>query len=152
MSWNLSDVITVIENAINGNSAINAHCLTTFGKIPTIFIGIDPRKPPKFEESCPVIAVWTGGRARSQDQSHRMHTVSIGCGIKDTTQTRTGQSIRFKGLEKIDTFANMVEEAVVKAMNAAGFATSQEPSHEDENIDSFFKATWTFIIRCPSRL
>lgn len=152
MSMNLKDALALIELTVSTDATISAHCSEVFGKAQSVLIGINPLNPPKLEEHCPVIAVWVGGRARISDQSHRIHTVNVGVGIRDEEQIISGKVRRFCGLATLDDFTNVVEAAVTKALNTAGFASTQEAVHEDENTYPYFRAVITYLIRCPSRL
>lgn len=152
MSTNLKDALAVMKTAVSTSAVISAFCTANFKKQPTIFVGINPLNPPQLEQYCPVIAIWVGGRSRVANQAYRIHAVNIGTGIMDNTQTVTGNVHEFRGVTTLDNFANLVEEVVVKALNASGYATTQEPAFEDENTCPYFKAVNTLMVRCPSRL
>lgn len=158
MSTNLKDVLDLIATTLDGHAAINAWCLEKFNKIPTIFIGVSPTNPPKFEGNCPMIVAGPGNRHRETHQAHRVHSIRVGCAIESNVQTKSAseQVVRFTGVDLIDDFAGLVEAAVTKAMNAAGYPAVQEPEFDDEiTADAkiyVFKAMWTYTVRCPSRL
>lgn len=154
MSTNAKDAVTVAQNAVNGNTTINTWCMTKYGKNPTIFVGIDPLKPPPFSGNCPMIIICFGIRAREADQRYRAHSVRIGVAVedKDNRQARTGQIVRFLGCDDLDDFADLVEKEITRALNAAGYASTQDPDIEDECIPPYFVGRWSYLIRCPSRL
>jgi len=152
MSTNLKDALALIKTTVATDTDISTFCLDRFSKAPTIFLGINPLNPPVLEKHCPVIAVWVGGRARVQNQSHRVHAINLGTAIMDDAQIRSGNVHEFRGVTTLDDFANLVEEKVVKALNAAGYSTTQEPAFEDENTCPFFRAVNTLMVRCPSRI
>jgi hypothetical protein len=146
----LKDVLSLIKTTLAGNAEIDAWCGETFGRAPMIFVGIDPRKPPQLEQNCPMICVITDGRRRERNQSYLEHTIHIGCAIKSDTQERTGNTVVFKGIELIDDFANLVEAVITKAFNQNGYASTQEAVFGDDVDPSFFKAHWSYNIRCQS--
>lgn len=156
MATNLKNALDLISTTLDGNATINAWCLTNFHKIPTIFIGISPTNPPKFEGNCPLIIVGPGTRYREQNQAHRTHTIKVGCAIESNAQTKSTseQVTRFTGVDLLDEFANLVENAITKAMNKNGYPSMQEPEIEDEiTADAtifVFKAIWSYTLRCPA--
>lgn len=152
MSTNLKDALTLIENTLANDQDIIAWCLEKFNKQPTVIIGIDPHDPPEFEPNCPMICVASGGRARESNQAIRMHMIHVGCAINCDITTKNGNVTRFKGIDLIDEFYDLVEQKITKAMNQNSFATTQEPTAEDETVYPYFKVTWSYAIRCPSRI
>lgn len=150
----LSSILDLVQTTLDGNATINAYCLAAFHRIPSVFIGLNPLDPPDFSGNCPMIVVGTGTRARETNQANRIHTIRIGTAIEDksTAESASGQVIRYAGITALDEFADVVEKEITKALNAAGFAATQEPEFEDETIPPYFKATWSFTVRCPSRL
>lgn len=152
MSANLTQVLDLVQTTLDGNSAINDHCLSVFQRLPTIFIGLNPANPPKFDGNCPMIVAGPGTRHREESQAHRVHQLRIGVAIQSSTQTHVGQIVRFAGLAMVDDLANLVEKIITRALNANSYASIQEPETEDETIGDIFKVIWTYQIRCPSRL
>lgn len=152
MSTNLKDLMAILETELVSNTTINTFCTTNFGKLPKIFIGIDPRNPPELQDNCPMIIIAAGSRAREEKQMLRFHTLHVGCAIEKNIQTRTGRVVKFPGSDLVDDFMNVVEAAVTKKMNTSGYSSSQDPSFEDENTFPYFKAIVTYVVRCPSIL
>jgi len=151
---NLKNLLDLVETTLDGNVDINAWCMTNFNKIPTVFIGLNPGNPPPFDGNVPMIVVGTGTRHREPNQAHRAHQIRIGCAIQSDTQIRSAsqQVVRFKGLQLIDDFTNLVEKKITTALNANGFPSIQEPEVEDEIAGNNFKTIVTFTVRCASRL
>lgn len=148
----LKDVLALIRDTLAADATIRDWCSATFGKSHTVFVGIDPKKPPKLEENCPMICLVSDGRRRERNQAYLEHTVHIGCAIKSDTQERTANTVTFKGLELIDDFADLVEARVTKLLNQNGYAAVQESVFGDDAEPSFFKAHWSYNIRCQSIL
>ncbi|MBF0410929.1 MAG: hypothetical protein HQM10_26525 [Candidatus Riflebacteria bacterium] len=148
----LKTALSEVKAALNGNSAINSWCQENFGRIPKIFIGIDPKNPPEMEKNTPMICIGTGVRYREPAQAYIVHALDVACSIECNEIIVTGQVEEYTGINLVDEFALMVEKAVTKRFNSKGIPGTQEPSMTDSYQHPFYEAVWTYLIRSASRL
>lgn len=157
MSTDPRDAIAVMASALQADPTLGPWCAEKLGRSFAIFKEISVTDPPKMSEFAPLVELVIGARMREQNQAHRQATVFINCVLENdgVEKVRVGnerETVTLTGKVLLDEFACRVEAICTKALNSNGYASAQEMAVDDEAARPFFKACWTYTIRCPSRL
>lgn len=154
MIKNLNDVLVILAAAIEADATISAYCAAEFGKPLSILVGIDPKNPPKFDATAPMVLLSSGTRYREQLQAYLVHQLRVGIAMEcDDPPAKVGNITTYPGLAKLDALSVLVERCVTVALNGAGFAAVQAPEHEDITNHPMYEAVWTYDqISIPNRI
>ena len=148
----ITDVFDIVAATIRADTDISSFCQTRYKKAVRVFVGVDPMNPPEFE-NCPMVVITSSTRFRESRQAYRNHGIHVGAAIHDQNTTDENNVVRFLGIYRLEEFACLVETAVTKAMNAAGFQSDQTPGFEDVTTPPYFEAIWSYNqIRCKDIL
>jgi hypothetical protein len=82
----LMTIITAWGKALGQNAEINAFCLSKYNKTPTIYVGINKKKPPT-EDDCPYIVIRPGVKEEGELDVYS-YVISVGWAIKNENETR----------------------------------------------------------------
>lgn len=150
----LNDVFTILAAALEADASIAAYCAAEFGKPLSILVGIDPKAPPKFDTSAPMVLISSATRFREPLQAYLVHRLRVGIAVEcDDPPTKTGNVITYPGLEKLDEISVLVERCITTALNGAGFAAIQAPEYDDVTNHPMYEAVWTYDqISIPNRI
>lgn len=116
---NIITLVDKIITAISTNAALIMWCGTNYKKPPTIYKGIDLRKPPPSSE-CPVINVIPIKKNPNESMESVPHIVGVICQVHEdqtippsTTTTIDGVVIKeYVGIDNIEEFRKAVENAI----------------------------------------
>lgn len=150
----LNDVLVILAAALEADASVAAYCASKFGKPLSILVGIDPKAPPKFDVSAPMVLLSSGTRYREQLQAYLVHRVRVGVAVEcDDLPDQVGNIVTYPGLAKLDALSVLVERCITTALNGAGFAAVQSPEHEDVTNHPMYEAIWTYDqISIPNRI
>ncbi len=114
---NITTLLDKIITAVSTNASLITWCTTNYSKKPTIYKGIDLRKPPPSTE-CPVINIIPVKKNPSESEGIVPHVVGVICMVynnSDPTSTTTGGGVVIKeyaGVDNIEGFRKVIENAI----------------------------------------
>lgn len=85
----LATIITAWAQALVRSAEINAFCLLQYRRTPTIFVGINKKKPPT-EDDCPYIVIRPGAKEEGELDAYS-YVISVGWAIKNENETRISE-------------------------------------------------------------
>lgn len=112
-------ILTAMRDAVATSATIKAWTQANYSADHTVFVGIDPRKPPG-ESDCPYVVILPEHKKAGESADVIQHQFYLCCGICDEN-TRTGLATNiteYTGVQNIETFRGLV----LTALNAAAFS------------------------------
>lgn len=133
-----------IKDAWEHDETINRFCQDTFGKLPTIYIGVDDEAPPPAEEY--PLLVLEGIRSKRPRSGSQAHLITIGVGVVDKRVTRTDRTRVYQGLSSAATLLALAEGAVAQGCRGK---TTTESDTGQLSWFPIFVTTATITIEVP---
>lgn len=123
-----SDLLTTVRDAIAADQNLAAWCLDHLGSAPTVWLGIDPAKPPK-EDDYPIVCVLGADQSRGDNRGEITWELQLGVGVINDEISESGQVRTFTGLLQAAALREQVEDAVYRA-RIAGVGSSGASAEE----------------------
>ena len=106
------ELLSLIQETLADDMAVNAWCLDIFGKVPTVFLGMDEENPPD-QDHYPVIMILDCRETRGRHSRARSWSVEIGVGIVQPEILAVPQRRIYSGFLQAETFRSLVESALL---------------------------------------
>ena len=119
---NIFDFLMKIADKLKGNTKLKSYCVSTFGRGPALFVGVDPDNLPNLQDNAPLIQV-TVNRVE-QPSSDNGHTLSIdmalGINIESgKLDTDASNDVRYYvGYKQIEEITDLCLEIIDEEMNS----------------------------------
>lgn len=110
----LHTIINKIRDTLKNDSDIADFCLTKYSKPLTLFVGINPKNPPK-EAHCPFIVIFPVKKREGESLEEYSYNTVLWLGIKNDNAVTTGNVIEESGIEEISEFSQLVYMALRKS-------------------------------------
>lgn len=87
-----AELIEKLRDAVSGSTSLSAWCVSKYGKVPTVFVGIDIENPPA-EADYPVVVIEGITEVNGNAQNTLSWVADIGVGVYDETITSAAVTI-----------------------------------------------------------
>lgn len=113
-SISLETIAKKWRDAIANSTAIGDFCTTNYGKVPKIYVGLDPRHKPTSSD-CPYIVLGGFTKHEGLEQGTYHYAGSVGWVVYETAVASvTGQVNELQGLYHLDQLGQLIWEAIAE--------------------------------------
>jgi len=106
-------IMETIRNALAADSALLAWSQAQFGKLPTIYLGIDERKPPPADEF-PIVSLTGITFLQGEGAREIVGQIDLGVGVLQEEIISSGQMRTFKGLLQAEELRALAEDTLYR--------------------------------------
>ena len=121
---NATDLITKIKDLLSQTNSINTYCQTKYGKLPSIFIGIDINNVPRIEKY-PALILYDLKIERGLDKI--VYVVSIGVGIENNEIQTTDNVYSYTGFIESKELKELIEIELCATLGKITFLAEYIP-------------------------
>ena len=107
----LESIVKKWKDALVASTALNGYCQTNFGKLPKIYVGLDPRVS-RTQTDCPYIAISPISKQEGLDHSEYKYTCIVGWVILNNDTTTTGNVTELDGVYQLDQLGQLIWQAI----------------------------------------
>lgn len=147
----IKDVFDILIAEYTSNKALTDWCDLTYGERPKIYIGIDDEDIPEISGNL-AIRIVTGSRSRTRTMAYRAYGLKITGIIREPETATEDNIITIEGLEHIDRFISLIEEATIPVIQNSSIAITPLDGDMDSIAYPFIKAELSYLIEIPSKL
>jgi hypothetical protein len=149
---NITTLINLFRDTLKDNETISHWCETNFSKEHTVYKGMDQRNPPASTEY-PLVHLYPVNKRVGSGQDEASHVIGVTCGVyKDsvtTTDATHGVLKEYAGIDLLEAFRKLVENAVVAALPAEASLSMLNIEYETIEFFPFLLASMEFVITIP---
>lgn len=109
----LYDIVKKWRDKLAQSPEIVNYCQEKYGKAPTIYVGVNLKKPPT-ENDCPYIVILPGA-SREGETEQNEYVVNIGWAIRNDRIITVGNIQELAGIAEVSKFGELILDAVVEA-------------------------------------
>lgn len=144
------EIARIWMDAIRDSIAINDFCTATFGELPTLFLGADPRDLPGKKDT-PYIAILPhGSPSGGVSEEETRFGLSVFIGMKDDEIEKNDREVEYRGQRVIEKDFNPL---VLNELNISGEFIPDKVSWEVGQLDSgFFLLENVITVNLPNTL
>ena len=115
MSYYTSITIAeTVRDAIAAFSDLNAWSQTTFGSLPTIYLGVDEDQPAP-ESDYPIVGLVNVRRMGALTSNAITWEIDLGCAVLNTELATAGTTKTYTGLLQANYLTELVEQALLQS-------------------------------------
>lgn len=109
-----TQILSIIEDALEQDEQLNTWCQTELGKLPFIMSGYDPIKPPGAGHYPLIILFDIVSDKEALRETHITRQVAVSCGVENRNITKTGRRIKYDGMIQAESFREQISRAILK--------------------------------------
>lgn len=109
-----SNVLQAVLNALACDADMHAWCVETFGRGPSVHLGIDENRPPA-EDDYPLVALVGVEQVRGQDRRELEWKIFLGVGVVNDSIAQSGTVLSRTGFLQAETLRELAENALYRA-------------------------------------
>ncbi len=100
------------RDALANSVAITDFCMTNYGKLHTVYVGVDPRKKPKAED-CPYLVIGGFTKQEGLEQSEYHYNGSVGWVVVEKNEAAvTGNIKELLGQYHVDELGQLIWQEI----------------------------------------
>lgn len=103
----ITAILQRARDLLKADTAISAWSMTKYGRLPTIYVASDLKKPPK-EDTMPHIILLPDDETKGTEQPDRIHPILVAWCINDGGITQGAQTVEYDGIYDSDAFGQLI--------------------------------------------
>lgn len=144
------EIAVLWRDAVRDSIELNAFCSTTFGELPVLFLGIDPRDMPGKKDAPYIAFLPNGSPSGGLQEAETRFALSVFVAMVDNKVESSGRETEYRGHRVLEQDFNPL---VVAALEAVGEFVPSSHSWEVAQLDSgFFLLENIFTVNLPNTL
>ncbi|MDR3561758.1 MAG: hypothetical protein P4N59_10035 [Negativicutes bacterium] len=110
---NLSDIIGKWRDALKASVPIQNFCSMTYGKSPSIFVGVNGQAPPA-ASNCPMIIIYPGSKAEGLELQEFTYHLTVGWTISQSTVTVNNNVTECTGISECNALGQLIYQELAQ--------------------------------------
>ena len=103
---NMSDIIGKWRDALKVSQPIQNFCNSTYGKAPSIFVGVNGQPPSS--SNCPMIIIYPGAKWEGLEQEEFRYKLPVGWSIVQTAVTVGSNVTEYNGVAECNALGQLI--------------------------------------------
>lgn len=110
---NLSDIISKWRDALKASQPIQDFCMSTYGKAPSIYVGINGQALPD-ASNCPMIIIYPGAKAEGLELQEFTYKLTVGWTIVQSAVTAVGNVTEYSGVGECNALGQLIYQELAQ--------------------------------------